>query len=37
MSQTHHAMSTTWSNWEDMVEEILTPIIIAAAKEQEIA
>ena len=34
MSQTHYAMSTTWSNWEDMVEEILTPIIINAAKEQ---
>jgi len=34
MSQTHHAMSTTWSNWEDMVEEILTPIILNAAKEQ---
>ena len=24
----------TWSHWEDRVEEVLTPIIIAAAKEQ---
>ena len=24
----------TWSYWEDRVEEVLTPIIIKAAKEQ---
>jgi len=36
MSQTYYAHSGTWSNWEDMVEEVMTPIIINAAKEQGI-
>ena len=29
-----YATKMTWSHWEDRVEEVLTPIIIAAAKEQ---
>ena len=31
---TYNATKMTWSHWEDKVEEVLTPIIIAAAKEQ---
>jgi hypothetical protein len=31
-----HASSRQWSYWEDRVEEVLTPIIIAAAREQGI-
>ena len=31
---TSYANRMTWSYWEDRVEEVLTPIIIAAAKEQ---
>lgn len=33
-SSTYYASKDTWSQWEDNVEEILTPIIINAAKEQ---
>ena len=29
-----YANNMTWSHWEDKVEEVLTPIILAAAKEQ---
>ena len=29
-----YAQEMTWSYWEDRVEEVLTPIIIKAAKEQ---
>ena len=32
--ETSYANRMTWSHWEDRVEEVLTPIIIAAAKEQ---
>ena len=31
---TSYAQKMTWSHWEDKVEEVMTPIIIAAAKEQ---
>ena len=31
---TCYASKMTLSHWEDMVEKVLTPIIIAAAKEQ---
>ena len=31
---TYNASVMTWTHWENMVEEVLTPIIIAAAKEQ---
>ena len=31
---TCYATKRNWSHWEDRVEEVLTPIIIAAAKEQ---
>ena len=31
---TCYATKMNWSHWEDRVEEVLTPIIIAAAKEQ---
>ena len=31
---TGRANQMTWSHWEDRVEEVMTPIIIAAAKEQ---
>ena len=34
--ETSYANRMTWSHWEDRVEEVLTPIIIAAAKEQGI-
>lgn len=34
---TYFANTMTISQWEDNVEEILTPIIIAAAKEQKIS
>ena len=30
----NHAARMQWSRWEDRVEEVLTPIIIAAALEQ---
>ena len=33
---TYNAGRMTWSHWEDRVEEVLTPIIIEAAKEQGI-
>ena len=31
---TYYASRMTWAQWEDNVEEVLTPIILAAAKEQ---
>ena len=31
---TNHATKMTWSQWEDRVEEVLTPIMLEAAKEQ---
>jgi len=34
---TYYATKMTWSQWEDNVEKVLTPIILAAAKEQGIA
>ena len=34
--ETSYAQKMTWSHWENKVEEVLTPIIIAAAKEQGI-
>ena len=37
MRDTNYATKMTWSHWEDRVEEVLTPIIIAAAKEQNIS
>ena len=33
---TSYAQKMTWSHWEDRVEEVLTPIILEAAKEQGI-
>ena len=30
----YYSNKNTWTNWEEKVEEILTPIIQAAAKEQ---
>ncbi|MBT5286089.1 MAG: hypothetical protein HOL29_09005 [Euryarchaeota archaeon] len=30
----YYSNRNTWTHWEDMVEEIMTPIIQAAAKEQ---
>ena len=33
---TYYASRMTWAQWEDNVEEILTPIILDAAKEQGI-
>lgn len=30
----YYASKDQWGQWEDMVEETLTPIILAAAKEQ---
>ena len=33
---TSYATRMQWSHWEDRVEEVLTPIIIAAALEQGI-
>ena len=33
---TNYATRMQWSHWEDRVEEILTPIIQAAALEQGI-
>ena len=32
----NYATRMQWAHWEDRVEEILTPIIIAAAREQGI-
>ena len=29
-----YATKVSWEQWEDRVEEVMTPIIIAAAKEQ---
>ena len=34
--ETSYAQKMTWSHWEDRVEEVLTPIILEAAKEQGI-
>ena len=34
MRDTDNASRMQWSHWEDRVEEVLTPIIIAAAIEQ---
>lgn len=34
MRDTDNASRMQWSHWEDRVEEVLTPIIIAAALEQ---
>ena len=31
---TNYASGVQWAHWENMVEEILTPIILNAAKEQ---
>ena len=31
---TNHATKMQWSMWEDRVEEVLTPIMLEAAKEQ---
>ena len=31
---TRYATSVSWKQWEERVEEIFTPIMIAAAKEQ---
>ena len=31
---TSYATKMTWSHWEDRVEEVLTPIMLEAAKEQ---
>ena len=31
---TRYASSVSWKQWEERVEEIFTPIMIAAAKEQ---
>ena len=33
---TSYATQLTWSQWEDNVEKVLTPIILEAAKEQGI-
>ena len=33
---TSYATTVTWSQWEDNVEKVLTPIILEAAKEQGI-
>ena len=33
---TYNATKMNWSHWEDRVEEVLTPIILEAAKEQGI-
>ena len=33
---TRYATKVSWEQWEDRVEEVMTPIIIAAAKEQGI-
>ncbi len=33
---TYYASRMTWAQWEDNVEEVLTPIILEAAKEQGI-
>ena len=33
---TSYAHKSTWTHWEDRVEEVLTPIILEAAKEQGI-
>ena len=35
-SSVHYATNITWAQWEDQVEEVLTPIILNAAKEQGI-
>ena len=36
MRDTYYASKNTWTHWEDRVEEVLTPIILEAAKEQGI-
>ena len=33
-SNVHYSNKDTWTHWENMVEEVMTPIIQAAAKEQ---
>jgi len=33
---TNYASRSQWAHWEDRVEEVFTPIIVAAAKEQGI-
>ena len=33
-SSVHHASNITWNDWENAVEEVLTPIMQEAAKEQ---
>ena len=33
-SSVHHASNITWDDWENAVEEVLTPIMQEAAKEQ---
>jgi len=33
-SSTHHATNITWSDWENRIEEVLTPIMLEDAKEQ---
>ena len=33
-SSVHHASNITWDDWENAVEEVLTPIMLEAAKEQ---
>ena len=34
MRDVRYATKMTWSQWEDNVEKVLTPIILEAAKEQ---
>jgi len=36
-SSTHYATDITWSDWENRVEEVLTPIMLEAAKEQGVS
>ena len=36
MRDTYNATKLQWSMWEDRVEEVLTPIMLEAAKEQGI-
>ena len=35
-SSVHYASNITWNDWENAVEEVLTPIMLEAAKEQGI-
>ena len=34
LNNVHYSNKDTWTHWENMVEEVMTPIIQAAAKEQ---